>query len=78
MSQKEKPPLEVFILSIIIILLFLASIAIALWLLISQYPTHSDVFFIGVQYGAFLVVLLVCLSMIGLFLYRLGALLRRH
>ena len=54
-----------------IILLLIISILIIWELLTANYPTHSDIFFMGVQCGVLIVVLLVSLVLIGLFLYRL-------
>ena len=46
-----------------------------LWRLLTfKYPTHSDVFFMGVEAGALAILLLVCLSLISYFLYRLAVL----
>jgi hypothetical protein len=43
-----------------------------LWrLMTAKYPTHSDVFFMGVEAGALAILLLACLSLISCFLYRL-------
>jgi len=53
------------------VLLAIVSISIIWQLLTTKYPTHSDVFFMGVEAGVLAVVLLVCLVLIGFFLYRL-------
>jgi hypothetical protein len=55
----------------VIILLAIVSISIFWQLLTTKYPTHSDVFFMGVEAGVLAVVLLVCLVLSGFFLYRL-------
>jgi hypothetical protein len=55
----------------IVALLTIVSISIAWQLVTTNYPTHSDVFFIGVEAGVLAVVLLLCLFMNGLFIYRL-------
>jgi hypothetical protein len=60
-----------------IALLAIVSISIVWQLLTANYPTHSDVFFMGVEAGFLSVVLLVCLVLIGFFLYRLIALPKR-
>jgi len=65
-----------------ILLTFIAFLAIVgisiIWhLLTANYPTHSDVFFMGVEAGVLGAVLLVCLVLIGFFLYRLIALPKR-
>jgi len=52
-------------------LLAFVSIAIVWQLMTANYPTHSDVFFMGVEAGVLAAVLLVCLVLIGFFLYRL-------
>jgi len=51
--------------------LAILSISIVWQLLTANYPTHSDVFFIGVEAGFLSAVLLICLVLIGYFLYRL-------
>jgi len=55
---------------------FLGVVSISiLWRLLTvKYPTHSDVFFMGVEAGALAILLLVCLSLISYFLYRLAVL----
>ena len=58
-------------------LLAIVSISIAWQLLTADYPTHSDVFFLGVEAGALGVVLLVCLVLTGFLLYRLMMLPKR-
>ena len=50
----------------------IASISILWRLLAVRYPTHSDVFFMGVEAGVLAISLLVCLFLIGYFLYRLA------
>jgi hypothetical protein len=59
-----------FFLGVTVLLAFV-SISIFWHLLTTKYPTHSDVFFMGVEAGVLAVVLLVCLVLIGFFLYRL-------
>ena len=59
-------------------LLAFVSIAIVWQLMTANYPTHSDVFFMGVEAGVLAAVLLVCLVLIGIFLYRLMALPKRR
>jgi uncharacterized membrane protein len=61
----------------VIALLAIVSISIAWQLLTANYPTHSDVFFMGVEAGVLGTVLLVCLVLIGFFLYRLVVLPKR-
>jgi O-antigen ligase len=60
-----------------IALLAIVSISIVWELLTANYPTHSDVFFMGLEAGVLGAVLLVCLVLIGFFLYRLIALPKR-
>jgi hypothetical protein len=55
----------------VIVLLAIVSISIVWQLLTANYPTHSDVFFMGVEAGFLAAVLLVCLVLIGFILYRL-------
>lgn len=71
MSQKGKLPLKTIVLSAIILLLSIASIFIASRLLTANYPTHSDVFYMGVECGALATILLACLILIGLLLYHI-------
>ena len=52
------------------IALAVISVSIIWQLLTADYPTHSDVFFMGVEAGALLVVLLVCLSLMSFLLFR--------
>jgi hypothetical protein len=58
------------------VIAFLGTISILiLWkLLTTEYPTHSDVFFMGVEAGALAILLLICLSLASYFLYRLAVL----
>jgi hypothetical protein len=60
-----------YFLSGAIVLLSIVSISIVWQLFTANYPTHSDVFFMGVEAGVLAVVLLVCLVLIGIFLYHL-------
>jgi hypothetical protein len=62
----------------VIALLAIVSISIVWQLMTANYPTHSDVFFMGVEAGVLAAVLLVCLVLIGIFLYRLMALPKRR
>jgi hypothetical protein len=55
----------------VIAFLAIVSVSIVWKLFTADYPTHSDVFFIGVEAGFLAAVLLVCLVLIGFFLYRL-------
>jgi hypothetical protein len=63
--------LKKYLLSGATVVLAIISISIIWQLLTADYPTHSDVFFMGVEAGALAVVLLVCLSLMGFLLYRL-------
>jgi len=71
MSKKEKPPIKRYALLSAIILLVIVSVLIIHRLFTAEYPTHSDVFFMGVECGVLVVVLLGSLFLICLFLYRL-------
>ena len=53
---------------------FLGVVSVSiLWRLLTvKYPTHSDVFFMGVEAGALAILLLVSFSLIGYLLYRLS------
>ena len=57
--------------SFAIIVLFIASILFAQRLFTAGYPTHSDVFFLGVECGVLLSALIGCLVLICWFLYHL-------
>lgn len=61
----------------IIALLAFVSISIVWHLSSANYPTHSDVFFMGVEAGVFATMLMVCLILIGFFLCRLMMLSKR-
>ena len=54
-----------------IIVLAVASILFAQRLLTAGYPTHSDVFYLGVEAGVFLSGLMVCFVLLCWFLYHL-------
>ena len=64
-------PLRSYFLLGVITLLTIVSISIVWQLLTANYPTHSDVFFMGVEAGVLAILLLVCLLSIGFFVYRL-------
>lgn len=63
--------LRKYLLSGATVVLAIISISIIWQLLTADYPTHSDVFFMGVEAGALTVVLLVCLSLMGFLIYHL-------
>jgi len=71
MNEKERSPIKGYVLLSVIIILAIVSILITQRLFTAGYPTHSDVFFIGVECGVLVMVLLVCLFLICLLLYRL-------
>jgi len=71
MNEKEKLPIKGYVLLAVIIVFVVVSILITQRLFTAEYPTHSDVFFMGVECGVLVVVLLVCLFLICLLLYRL-------
>jgi hypothetical protein len=56
----------------VIAFLSIVSLAVGWQLFTADYPTHSDVFFMGVEAGVFATALLVCLILIGYLLYRLA------
>ena len=66
-----------YILLTAIALLAIVSISIVWKLLTASYPTHSDVFFMGVEAGVLAAMLLVCLVLIGFFIHRLIVLSKR-
>ena len=66
--------LRKFVLLGVTAFLSVVSISILWRLLTVKYPTHSDVFFMGVEAGALAILLLVCLSLIIYFLCRLAVL----
>jgi len=53
------------------VLLAIVCISIVWQLFTANYPTHSDVFFMGVEVGFLAAALLVCLVLIAFFLYHL-------
>ena len=53
----------------VIALLVIVSISIVWQLFTADYPTHSDVFFMGVEAGILVIVLVVCLALIGFYLW---------
>jgi uncharacterized BrkB/YihY/UPF0761 family membrane protein len=53
------------------IMLFLVTISIVWHLLAAEFPTHSDVFWIGVQSGALGVLSIIFLAFGLFFLYRI-------
>jgi hypothetical protein len=59
------------------IMLILATISIAWYLLATEFPTHSDVFWTGVQGGVLGVLSLIFLAFGLLFLYRIAVRLRK-
>jgi len=71
MNEKEKSSIKGYVLLGAIIVFVIVSILITQRLFTAKYPTHSDVFFMGVECGVLVVVLLVCLFLICLLLYRL-------
>lgn len=77
MSRRGKLPLKGYILLGAFLFLSVTSIVVFHRLITADYPTHSDVFYMGVECGALGVFLLLCLSLIGLLLYQLTVLLRR-
>ena len=78
MSEKGKSSTKGYILLALFIVLVIVSITITQRLFTADYPTHSDVFFMGVECGGLVVLLLGCLFFICLLLYRLGVLLLRN
>ncbi|MCJ7631924.1 hypothetical protein MUP77_05950 [Candidatus Bathyarchaeota archaeon] len=67
-------PSRSYVLLGVVVLLTIVSFSIAWQLVTANYPTHSDVFFMGVEAGVLAVVLLLCLFLDGLFIYRLMSL----
>jgi hypothetical protein len=57
---------------VVSIILILTAISIILYLLTTKFPTHSDVFWIGVQTGALGVLSLIFLTFGLLLLYRVA------
>jgi hypothetical protein len=77
MSEKGKSSTKGYVLLALFVVLVLVSITIAYRLFTADYPTHSDVFFMGVECGGLVVVLSGCLILACLLFYRLGGLLLR-
>jgi uncharacterized membrane protein len=69
--------MRVYVLWALVGLLFVISASIVWELFRKDYPTHSDVFYIGVVYGALAVLLLVCIVLISVLLYYLARLTHR-
>ena len=78
MEAVEKDELAILlrknVLLSVIAFLVVVSVSILWTFLAVKYPTHSDVFFMGVEAGALGVLFLACLSLIGFFLYSLRTL----
>jgi hypothetical protein len=53
-----------------IVILALLSLSILWTFWTTGYPTHADLFWMGVEFGTLLMGLLLCLFLIGLSLYR--------
>lgn len=62
---------------VVLVVLFFAGVLIAWQLFTANYPTHSDVFWMGVECGMLVVVFLVCLFLGLFFLCHLVKLLRK-
>jgi len=77
MARKRRLPLKGYVISGVIILLAFVSISIIFRFLSSDYPTHSDVFFMGIEAGFLAFVLLTSLFLIVFFLYQLAMVLRK-
>ena len=77
MSRRTKLPLKGYILVGAVLFLSVTRIVVFHRLITADYPTHSDVFHIGVECGAIGVFLLLCLLLIGLLLYQLTVILRK-
>ena len=77
MARKRRLPLKGYVISGVIILLVFVSISIIFRFLNSGYPTHSDVFFMGVEAGFLAFALLASLFLIAFFLYQLAVALRK-
>jgi len=67
--EKRKPQIKRCVLFGAITFFFIVSILITWRLFTAEYPTHSDVFFMGVECGVLVVVLLISLFLICLLLY---------
>jgi len=65
MSPKRNPLLASIIIFAVI------SISIVWYFATTDYPTHSDVFWLGVQSGFLASLLLTCLGLIGFLSYQL-------
>jgi len=70
MDEKEKQPLKRYVLLAPIILFVVVSILITQRLFTAKYPTHSDVFFMGVECGVLVFLLLLCVFFICLLLFK--------
>ena len=70
MTEKRKQQVSKHVLIAFIVILFLLSLSILWTFVTTNYPTHADVFWIGVQFGVLLIVLLLFIFLICLSLYR--------
>jgi len=70
-NRKKKQSIKRGVLLGVIAILVIASVLFTHRLFTAEYPTHSDVFFMGVECGILMAMLLVCLFLICLLLYRL-------
>lgn len=75
--QRERFPVKGYFFLGVVVFLFVISISIVWQLATTQYPTHSDIFYMGVEFGALAMLLLVCIVLISLLLYRLATLSRK-
>ena len=70
MTEKRRQQVGKYVLVAFIVILFLLSLSILWTFFTTNYPTHADVFWIGVQFGILLIVLLLSFFLICFSLYR--------
>jgi H+/Cl- antiporter ClcA len=75
--QRERFPVKGYFFLGVAVFLFVVSVSIVWQLTTTQYPTHSDVFYMGVEFGVLSMLLLVCIVLISLLLYRAAMLSRK-
>jgi hypothetical protein len=71
MKQENKSSSSPIVLAILIIILAIIAASTGWRLITARYPTHSDVFYMGVECGALAIILLISLFLISLLTYRL-------
>lgn len=69
MIGKGSQQVSKYILVAFMVILFVLCFSIIVTFLTTDYPTHSDVFWTGAQFGVLIIVLLLSIFLIGFSLY---------